>query len=477
MANPYSAIPSVHELLESPELVEAAKSTPRHLLIQAIRKVQNRIRSFVTLGRPVPELDVILEMVVEETRLIQILGLRQVINATGIILHTNLGRAPLAEAAAQAAYRAARSYVNLEVDLTTGKRSSRQEVVRKLWVDLTNAESATVVNNCAAATVLVLRTLAAGREVIVSRGQLIEIGGSFRIPEIMAVSGATLREVGTTNITRIADYERAITSQTAALMRVHTSNYRIHGFTQSPTLRELVDLGRRAKLPVIDDIGSGALFDFSREVFATEPRILSSIEAGADLVLFSGDKLFGGPQAGIILGRKELIDRLERDPLMRAFRVDKMTLAAMQATLELYYTSQTARASIPVLRMIHTSVEDLRTRAEHLAQRLAALPDMTIETRDGVSLIGGGSLPEEEMPTCIVNIATPDVPEDRLAEKLRLGDPAVLTCLRDGRVRLDMRTVFPEQDGDLVDAVGRAISSLRSSNLADHRDEDESRDE
>src|SRR5262249_23084750 len=272
--------------------------------------------------------------------------------ATGIVLHTNLGRAPIAEEAARAAYEAARGYLNLELDLETGKRSSRQSAIREWVCRLTGAESATAVNNNAAATVIALRALCQGKEVIISRGQLIEIGGSFRIPEIMGVSGAVLREVGTTNITRLADFEKAIGPNTGALMQVHSSNYRISGLTQSVLLADLVALGRKHGLKVIDDIGSGALVDFSRFGFQDEPLAQASIAAGADLVLFSGDKLLGGPQAGILAGRKEWIQKIEKDPLMRAFRLDKMTLAALEATLRLYLHQEKALAEIPVVHML-----------------------------------------------------------------------------------------------------------------------------
>ena len=286
--------------------------------------------------------------------------LRPVINATGIILHTNLGRAPVAEQAAQAAYDAACGYLNLELDLQTGKRASRQSAIRH-WVSLlTGAESATVVNNNAAATVLALRALCQGKEVVISRGQLIEIGGSFRIPEIMAVSGAILKEVGTTNITRLADYQRAIGPNTAALLRVHTSNYAIRGFTESVPLTDLVALGKEQGVLVIDDIGSGALLDFNRFGLQGEPVARDSIAAGADLVLFSGDKLLGGPQAGILAGKKDLIQKIERDPLMRAFRCDKMSLAALEATLRLYLHEEQALRDLPVLRMLGVPLPELR---------------------------------------------------------------------------------------------------------------------
>ena len=290
--------------------------------------------------------------------------LRTVINATGIVLHTNLGRAPIAEEAAQAAYAAARGYLNLELDLETGKRSSRPLAIREWLCRLTGADSATAVNNNAAATVLALRALCQGKEVIISRGQLIEIGGSFRIPEIMAVSGAILREVGTTNITRLADYERALGPNTAALMQVHLSNYRISGFTKSVALADLVALGKKRGVPVFDDIGSGALLDFARFGFHGEPVARDSIAAGADLVMFSGDKLLGGPQAGILAGRMELIQKIEKDPLMRAFRLDKMTLAALEATLRLYLREDRALQEVPVLRMLAMPLTELRQRAE-----------------------------------------------------------------------------------------------------------------
>jgi L-seryl-tRNA(Ser) seleniumtransferase len=375
------------------------------------------------------------------------------------VLHTNMGRAPLAEEAAHAAFQAARSYLNLELDLATGKRSSRQDFVRELLIQLTGAESATAVNNCAAATVLVLRTLAAGREVIVSRGQLIEIGGSFRIPEIMAVSGAVLREVGTTNITRLADYERAVSPHTAALMRIHPSNYRIQGFTGSVSLPELVQLGRKAQLPVIDDVGSGALFELPGIGFPGEPKVRESIEQGADVVLCSGDKLLGGPQAGLIMGKKAIVERLERDPLMRPLRLDKMTLAALEATLRLYLNPETAVESVPILRMLRTPLSELHSRAERLARRLADLPHVIARVEMATSYFGGGSLPQQELPTWVVCFRSAQLSETQLTERLRLGDPAVVGCLRGGQVVLDPRTIFPEQEDELLHAIQKALDS------------------
>ncbi|MGE3809532.1 MAG: L-seryl-tRNA(Sec) selenium transferase, partial [Gemmataceae bacterium] len=349
--------------------------------------------------------------------------LRRVINATGIVLHTNLGRAPMARAAADAASQAAAAYLNLELDLDSGVRSSRQDAIRDWVCRLTGAESATAVNNNAAATVIALRALCAGKEVILSRGQLIEIGGSFRIPEIMAVSGAYLREVGTTNITRLSDYERAITPDTAALLRVHTSNYRICGFTKAVSLEEMVELARKHGLHVIDDIGSGAMLDFNRFGLEGEPVACESIAAGADLVLFSGDKLLGGPQAGILAGKKELIKKIEKDPLMRAFRLDKMTLAALEATLRLYLDEERALREVPVLRMLNTPLTELKQRAESLALTLHTIPGVNAKVGEDHAFVGGGSLPDQAMPSAVIEIDSHKLGDELLAYRLRIGDP------------------------------------------------------
>ncbi len=388
--------------------------------------------------------------------------LRPVINATGIILHTNLGRAPMAEAAARAAYDAARGYLNLELDLESGKRSSRQDAIREWVCRLTGAESATAVNNNAAATVIALRALAAGKEVIVSRGQLVEIGGSFRIPDIMRVSGGILKEVGTTNITRLSDYEAAITPQTAVLLRVHCSNYRISGHTEAVPLAELVALGRQRGLLVVDDIGSGALLDFGRWRLAGEPLARESLATGVDLVLFSGDKLLGGPQAGILAGRKELIRKIEKDPLMRAFRLDKMTLAALEATLRTYLNQERALQDIPVLRMLETPLIRLRERAEALAARLKALQGLAaIEVREEVAYVGGGSLPDQHLKTIVVAVQAHQISDTELASRLRTGVPAVMARIQDGWLLLDLRTIFADQEDALVGAFREAMVSGR----------------
>ena len=458
--NPFRQLPKVHDILEAKPLAVLEAQHGHEVLVAAVRAELDALRQRLAQGE---QLDGQLAPTAVATCVAERLSrdfqpkLRRVLNATGIVLHTNLGRAPVAEAAAQAAYAAAHGYLNLELDLETGKRSSRQVAIREWVCRLTGAESATAVNNNAAATVIVLRALAQGKEVIVSRGQLIEIGGSFRIPEIMAVSGATLREVGTTNITRLADYERVMGPATGALMQIHTSNYRVSGFTKAVALSDLVTLGRKHKLPVIDDAGSGALLDFQRFGFQGEPVARASVETGADLVLFSGDKLLGGPQAGIIAGRKEYIQRIEKDPLMRAFRLDKMTLAALEATLRLYLHEERALREVPTLRMLGTAVEELRQRAEALAARLSALPGIAqARTAADVAYVGGGSLPDQSMPTWVVEVEARDVSDAELAHRLRTGDPAVMARLRDGKLVLDVRTIFPEQETLLVGAVAAA---------------------
>jgi L-seryl-tRNA(Ser) seleniumtransferase len=458
--NPYRQLPAVHDILQVPVLTALSRDHAPDVLASAVRRELETLRERLRHGE---ELDgqtdaaTVARRVVERLRQELRPKLRSVINATGIVLHTNLGRAPVAEEAAKAAYEAARGYLNLELDLETGKRSSRQNAVREWICRLTGAESATAVNNNAAATVIALRALCRGKEVIISRGQLIEIGGSFRIPEIMAVSGAVLREIGTTNITRLADYEAALGPQTGALMQVHTSNYRISGFTKSVPLADLVALGRKSGLPVIDDIGSGALVDFSRFGFQGEPIARQSVAAGADLVLFSGDKLLGGPQAGILTGRKELIQMVEKDPLMRAFRLDKMTLAALEATLRLYLNEERALQEVPGLRMLGAPLAELQRRADSLAVRLREVDGLeTVNVREDVAYVGGGSLPDQAMKTWVVEIAPRNISDAELAYRLRTGTPAVIARLRENRLVLDVRTIFPHQKDELMQAIRRA---------------------
>jgi L-seryl-tRNA(Ser) seleniumtransferase len=464
-SNPYRYLPAVNEVLAAPAAAALVREHGHGPTVAAIRAVLAALRDHVGAGETLDgELSAgsIAERAAVYLARHSSSKLRPVINATGVVLHTNLGRAPLAESAADAARAAAAGYLNLELDLETGQRSSRQDAIRDWVCRLTGAEAATAVNNCAAATVLVLRALAAGREVVVSRGQLVEIGGSFRIPEIMAVSGAVLREVGTTNITRIADYERAIGPGTALLLRVHQSNYRIHGFTETTSLDQLIALGRNHGIPVVDDIGSGALVDFARFGLPGEPLAADSVRAGADLALFSGDKLLGGPQAGLIAGRRELIQRIERDPLMRAVRLDKITLAALEATLRLYLDEAKALAEVPVLRFLGLPLKELRLRAEWLAERLRAVSGVSARARDDEAYVGGGSLPDRAMATAVVEVNVADIGDAELARRLRVGTPAVLGRVRGGALLLDVRTVLPEQEDAVVDAIRRATGNVDS---------------
>ncbi len=459
--NPFRNLPSVNDILESPPIRELGKNHGHDLIVSAIRRELELLRQRLTQGET---MDGEGNAASVAARVVERLGeelrpkLRAVINATGIVLHTNLGRAPIAEEAAKAAYEAARGYLNLELDLETGERSSRQNAIREWVCRLTGAESATAVNNNAAATVIALRALCQGKEAIVSRGQLIEIGGSFRIPEIMAVSGAVLREVGTTNITRLTDYERAINPVTGALMQIHCSNYRISGFTKSVPLPDLVELGKKRGLPVIDDIGSGALLDFSRFGFQGEPVARQSVAAGVDLVLFSGDKLLGGPQAGILAGRKEIVQRIEKDPLMRAFRLDKMTLAALEATLRIYLNEERALQEVPGLRMLGIPLAELRQRAEGLAVRLRQIGGLgKVKVSEDVAFVGGGSLPDQSMKTYVLEIEAQGLRDEEFAYRLRTGTPAVIGRLRDGKLVLDVRTVFSYQEDDLIAVVQKAV--------------------
>ena len=385
--------------------------------------------------------------------------LRPVLNATGILLHTGLGRAPLAAEAVAAVSRVARGYCNLELDLATGDRGRRSEGVADLLRRLTGAEAAAVVNNNAAATVLALRALALGREVVVSRGQLVEIGGSFRLPEIFAASGARLREVGTTNKTRLADYETAIGPDTAALLRVHASNYRIVGFTSDVPIAELTSLAHSRGLRAIDDIGSGALASGLPPGISGEPTISDSLAAGADLVLCSGDKLLGGPQCGLLLGSASAVSLVASDPLMRAFRVDKLTLAALEATLRLALDTP---LRIPLWSFLATPLDSLHARADRLASSLRTDLHLNATPVDSLAHVGGGSVPVDPLPSAAVRIAPPFPDpldsEEAFARALRLGDPAVLPRLHAGGLLLDLRAITEEDDASLLDAVRTLIA-------------------
>jgi L-seryl-tRNA(Ser) seleniumtransferase len=455
-------IPSVDELLAQPRLAALAYRVDRELLVEITRTVLTELRGRITgEGSAVIALDSssLEERIASMVEQVLASSLEPVINATGVILHTNLGRAPLSSAAAEEILRSATSYSNLEYDLEAGARGKRDVHVAEMLGRLTGAESAIVVNNCAAAVLLVLAALAKGGEVLVSRGELIEIGDGFRIPEIMAQSGAVLREVGTTNRTRIGDYESAINENTRLLLRVHPSNFTITGFAEKPSLDELVSLGQHAGLPLVEDLGSGCLIDLS-SAGITEPTVRQSVDTGVSIVMFSGDKLLGGPQAGIIAGKTELIGRVRRHPLFRALRVDKLTTAALAATLGAYLRG--AVDEIPALRMIRMSVQEIKRRAENFLRELTPelpLGEVELEIADGSSLAGGGSTPTQSLPTKLIRIASARYSAAQLEQRLRKAPAgiSVIARVEDDRLIIDLRTVFPEQEPLLLKTLAAAL--------------------
>jgi L-seryl-tRNA(Ser) seleniumtransferase len=423
-------------LRDLPSVDELARGADDPLAVEAARTVLAHAREEIRMGSDPGDLSQRLRDEIQRARRPR---LRRVLNATGVIVHTNLGRAPLARAALERIDDVARGYSNLEYDLTAGTRGSRQDHAADILRRLTGAEAALVVNNNAAAVMLALAALAEGREVLVSRGELIEIGDGFRIPDVLARSGARLREVGTTNRTRAADYENAITADTAVLLRVHQSNFRVVGFTEQPTVRQLAKVADSHKLPLVDDLGSGVLVELS-----DEPSAKESLAAGAHLVTFSGDKLLGGPQAGIVVGRADLVERLRKHPLQRALRADKLTLAALEGTLALYLDPERAAREVPVLRMLKEDVAVVRARAE----RLASLVGGTVE--ETVARVGGGALPLAEIPSFACAV------EEELTVPLRSGDPPVVGIVRDGRLLLDCRTLTEDEVEEAAQAVALA---------------------
>lgn len=443
----YRVIPSIDQLRQRPDIKALEATYGAGATIEAVRAETQTLRVTIAAGAA-SSIDEVIVWIEHgaATRLQQRFrgSLRPVINATGVIIHTNLGRAPLAPAAVERLHQVATGYASLEYDLDRGDRGSRHVHAQALLCTLTGAESAIVVNNNAAAMLLVLASLARGRDVIISRGELVEIGGGFRVPDVMAQSGAVLREVGTTNRTRLSDYRAAVQPRTALILRVHRSNFRIDGFTEQPSLVELCSAAHAVALPLVEDLGSGSLIDD----LGSEPSVQASIAAGVDLVCFSGDKMLGGPQAGIIVGRRALVDELGRHPLMRALRVDKLTLAALEGTLIEYLAGRGER-TIPVLRMIRTPAADIERRARQLGDRLAAA-GWTIEIVPGVSAIGGGSAPGVELPTMLVAIAHDGFTPDALEARLRTLDPPVIARIDADRVVLDLRTVPEDQDDTLA---------------------------
>jgi L-seryl-tRNA(Ser) seleniumtransferase len=455
-------IPAVDHLLLQPRIAQWISRTSRALVVSELQDMLRDIRSAILSSEPLA--DGMLEPDTLQSRLEERMkdrlrpSLRTLINATGVILHTNLGRAPLSSAAQESLSAASGCYTNLEFDLSAGERWQRHRLIEPLLAELLGCEAATVVNNNAAAVFLILNTLAFGKQVIVSRGELVEIGGSFRIPEILSRSGAVLREVGTTNKTRIGDYEGAIGPETALLLRVHPSNYRIRGFTARPGLDELVRLARVHGLPLVEDIGSGCLVDLSPWGIREEPVARESIRAGVDVLCFSGDKLLGGPQAGIIAGGRRWIDPIRSNPLMRTYRVEKLIYGALEATLSSYRTGRSME-EIPVLRMIGTTPDELRQRARVLVRRLRKRLDssVVIDLLEGRSVIGGGSCPDTQLETTLVSFACDRLRPNTMEARLRAHNPPIVARVEEDRLVVDLRTVFPDQEARLLDGLVEAL--------------------
>ncbi len=461
-------LPAVDRLLETARGNPDFADVPPAVLTRAAREVidaeRRRLLRPEVSGEELPASALWPQRLREAVGRLMRPNLRRVVNATGVVIHTNLGRSLLAEAALARVQEAALHYSNLEYDLEGGKRGSRYTAVRDLLCEITGAEDALVVNNNAGAVLISLETLARGREVVVSRGDLVEIGGSFRIPEVMAKSGARLREVGTTNRTHRRDYESALGAETALLLKVHWSNYSIVGFTAQVPLADLVALGRRHGLPVMEDLGSGTFIDFSRYGLLKEPTVQESVAAGADIVTFSGDKLLGGPQAGIIVGRRELIEAIRRNPLNRALRIDKLTLAALEGTLRLYRDEAEAVRRIPTLRLLTEREETLLPRAEALRERLAALgdPRLTVEIRRLSSKAGGGSLPLLDLPSPCLGLRVQGLPAHRFESALRRSEPPIIARIEEEAVIFDLRTVPPEDEEGIVAGVARILREVAS---------------
>ncbi|NOX20839.1 MAG: L-seryl-tRNA(Sec) selenium transferase [Nitrospirae bacterium] len=436
-------LPSVDELLKSPPSSKWLSEYPRHFVLKAIRAVLQQYREMILNGKLQDlEKQHLLTEIEKQIKLISGKSLKPLINATGVVIHTNLGRAPLAEEALQNIIAVSKGYSNLEFNLSTGKRGKRYDHISGILRDITGAEDALVVNNNASAVLLSLSALARGKEVIVSRGELVEIGGSFRIPDVMLQSGAILKEVGTTNKTHPQDYEQAISESTALLLKVHQSNYRIIGFTEDVAIERLVNIAHKAGLPLMYDLGSGCFIDLRPLGITEEPVVAEVVRKGVDIVTFSGDKLLGGPQAGIILGKRELIKQISRHPLTRAVRIDKLTLSALEATLHLYLDTERAKEAIPVLSMLFQDIKRIKNRAQRLARLLRKeFQDITVNVVADNSQAGGGSLPEISLPTYVVSVEKKDMPPDKLKKALRGSNPPVIVRIRDDQVVLDMRTV------------------------------------
>ena len=438
-------LPSIDRLLNHARCGVLLTRYNRDYVTQQCRDALDQVRGAIRQGKAQALDDgAILDQVEAQIEIESRPGHVRVVNATGTILHTNLGRALLSQPAIDAMLAVAGNPINLEYDLAAGKRGKREETLEQLLVQLTGAEAATVVNNNAAAVLLGLNSLAQGKEVIVSRGELIEIGGAFRIPEIMAKSGAILREVGATNRTHPADYENAINEKTALLLKVHTSNYKVVGFTAEVDLEQMVAIGKRYNLPVMEDLGSGALIDLSKYGLPKEPIVAERIQAGADVVTFSGDKILGGPQAGLMVGKKELIGKMSKNHLQRALRCGKLTLAALEATLRRYRQSPSIVEEIPTLRAFTRSVDDVRAMGQSLLSKLetALGKDFRLSLQDSTSQIGSGAMPTEELPTVVITIENTKLSANAIAKRFRQANPPIIGRINDDQFLLDLRTVF-----------------------------------
>ena len=448
--NQLRLLPSIDELLQSSGGAGLIAQYSRGMTLRAIRAALAQARLDIFNGSTCPSSEQLLASAEQTLQQVMQPHLRSVINATGVIINTNLGRSPLSQEALQAVQQVAGGYSNLEYDVEAGKRGSRHTHVTALLRELTGAEAALVTNNNAAAVLLALSTLAMGREVIISRGQLVEIGGGFRVPDVMRQSGCLLVEVGTTNRTRVSDYEAALSERSAVLLTVHPSNFVISGFTESTPVAALAELAHRHNLPVMDDLGSGCLLDSAQYGLAHEPMPQESLAAGADVVCFSGDKLLGGPQAGILVGKAEILERIAKNPLMRAMRIDKMTLAALEATLRHYQRDEAAQ-HIPIWRMIAARPERIASRAARWAHKLQA-QGIAARTQRGESTVGGGSLPGETLPTSLLAIdaAQVSLSLDELARQLRMRNIPIITRILRDTLLLDPRTVLEEQDKEVV---------------------------
>jgi L-seryl-tRNA(Ser) seleniumtransferase len=461
-------IPKVDELLATPEIKELLQVHPSEVVRQGIRHGLERLRQAILRAEDVGAiteetffLPHLLPLFEEEIAKQVSPHLRRAINATGVVIHTNLGRSPLSEQAIKNLVEVAQGYSNLEYDLAKGQRGDRSSHVEEILLGLSGAEGGIAVNNNAAAVLLTLNTLAAGREVICSRGELVEIGGAFRIPDVMARSGATLREVGTTNRTHLKDYEGAIGSDTALLLKVHTSNYRVVGFTAEVTVEELVELGRHYNLPVMNDLGSGCFLDLSRYGLEKEPTAREAIQAGTDVVTFSGDKLLGGPQAGIILGKRELIERIKANPLHRALRIDKLTLAALESTLIAYLSEAEAIREIPTLRMLTIPLEELHKQARRLQRLIRQETDKAfVEMLKEESQVGGGALPLQAVPTWALAIKPRLASAEALEAELRRLEPPIVARIADDRLILDLRTIQEAEFRTVANGMALALKKI-----------------